>query len=135
MTVRVTTLKGPDAGLYYVEALGGYYLDAGEPLGVWQGRGAERLGLEGEIDDEVFLALMAGLAPDTGEPLGRRYGDRSVRGFDATASAPKTVSVRLPSATRRPATRSSPPTTPRSRPWWVGSRTTPSRGTASTARW
>ncbi|MDQ4130131.1 MAG: relaxase domain-containing protein, partial [Actinomycetota bacterium] len=85
--------KGPDAGLYYVEALGGYYLDAGEPLGVWQGSGAERLGLEGEVDDEVFLALIAGLHPQSGDPLGRRYGARSVRGFDATASAPKSVSV------------------------------------------
>jgi conjugative relaxase-like TrwC/TraI family protein len=93
VTVRVTTLKGPDAGLYYVEVLGGYYLDAGEPLGVWHGRGAERLGLDGEVDDDVFLALMAGLDPDTGEPLGRRYGEGSVRGFDATASAPKSVSV------------------------------------------
>jgi hypothetical protein len=35
MTVRVTTLKGPDAGLYYVEALPSYYLDAGEPT--WEG--------------------------------------------------------------------------------------------------
>ena len=31
MTVRVTTLKGPDAGAYYVEALPSYYLDSGEP--------------------------------------------------------------------------------------------------------
>ena len=41
MTVRVTTLKGADAGLYYVEALPSYYLDAGEPAGVWHGLGAE----------------------------------------------------------------------------------------------
>ncbi len=31
MTVRVTTLKGPLAGAYYVEQLPSYYLDAGEP--------------------------------------------------------------------------------------------------------
>ena len=93
VTVRVTTLKGPGAGLYYVEALGGYYLDGGEPAGLWRGRGAERLGLVGEVDDAVFLSLMAGLDPDTGEPLGRRYGEGSVRGFDATASAPKSASV------------------------------------------
>lgn len=93
MTARVTTLKGPGAGLYYVEALPSYYLDAGEPTGRWLGEGARRLGLEGEVDDEAFLALMAGLDPASGEPLGRRYGDASVRGFDITASAPKSVSA------------------------------------------
>ena len=51
MTARVTTLKGPDAGAYYVEALPNYYLDSGEPKGIWHGRGAEQLGLEGEIVD------------------------------------------------------------------------------------
>ncbi len=93
MTVRVTTLKGPDAGLYYVEGLPSYYLDAGEPAGVWQGDGAVFLGLVGEVRDEDFLDLMAGLEPGSHEPLGRRYGEGSVRGFDVTASAPKSVSV------------------------------------------
>ena len=37
VTVRASTLKGPDAGLYYVEALPSYYLDAGEPPGVAAG--------------------------------------------------------------------------------------------------
>ena len=32
MTVRVTTLKGADAGAYYVEALPNYYLQSGEPV-------------------------------------------------------------------------------------------------------
>jgi conjugative relaxase-like TrwC/TraI family protein len=93
MTVRVTTLKGVDAGLYYVEALTSYYLDAGEPAGHWRGDGALFLGLQGEVDDDSFLNLMAGLDPATGEPLGRAYGEDSVRGFDVTASAPKSVSV------------------------------------------
>ncbi|MGI8807700.1 MAG: MobF family relaxase [Acidimicrobiales bacterium] len=93
VTVRVTTLKGADAGLYYVEALPSYYLDAGEPAGHWRGDGALFLGLDGEVDDDAFLNLMAGLDPATGEPLGRPYGENSVRGFDVTASAPKSVSV------------------------------------------
>ncbi len=93
LTVRVTTLKGADAGLYYVEGLPSYYLDAGEPAGVWRGTGAVFLGLVGEVQEEDFLALMAGLEPGSEEPLGRRYGEGSVRGFDVTASAPKSVSV------------------------------------------
>ena len=93
LTVRVTTLKGIDAGLYYVEALPSYYIEPGEPAGVWRGTGAVFLGLVGEVADEDFLALMAGLEPGSDEPLGRRYGEGSVRGFDVTASAPKSVSV------------------------------------------
>ena len=95
VTARVTTLKGADAGTYYVEALPNYYLDSGEPAGIWHGRGAEMLGLNGEIDDREFLAVMAGLDPRArGEAhLGRVYGESSVRGFDITASAPKSVSV------------------------------------------
>ncbi|HUP69995.1 MAG TPA: MobF family relaxase [Acidimicrobiales bacterium] len=93
MTVRVQTLKGADAGAYYVEHLPSYYLDAGEPPGRWHGKGAELLDLAGEVDDEAFLALMAGLHPETGNHLGRRYGDHAARGFDMTASAPKSVSV------------------------------------------
>lgn len=36
MSVRVTTRKGADAGVYNVEALPNYYLDSGEPRGVCQ---------------------------------------------------------------------------------------------------
>ena len=95
MTARVTTLKGADAGAYYVEALPNYYLESGEPKGVWHGKGAEELGLEGEIIDGEFMRIMAGLHPRArGDvPLGRAYGDDSVRGFDITASAPKSVST------------------------------------------
>jgi conjugative relaxase-like TrwC/TraI family protein len=93
VTLRVTTLKGGTVGRYYTEQLPSYYLDGGEPPGVWWGRGAVRLGLVGEIDDEAFLAVMAGRDPETGEDLGRRFGEGSVRGFDATFSAPKSVSV------------------------------------------
>jgi len=95
MTARVTTLKGADAGAYYVEALPSYYLDSGEPKGIWHGNGAERLGLEGEIVDHEFLRIMAGQFPQgrVAVHLGRPYTDDSVRGFDITASAPKSVST------------------------------------------
>jgi len=92
--VRVTTLKGADAGAYYVEQLPNYYLDSGEPRGIWFGDGARQLGVTGEVDDDAFLAVMAGMDPRRPDrDLGRRYDDKSVRGFDVTASAPKSVSV------------------------------------------
>ncbi len=94
MTVRVTTLKGADAGSYYVEQLPNYYLDSGEPRGIWLGTAAIELGLVGEVADDAFIALMGGKDPRRAErDLGRHYDDKSVRGFDVTASAPKSVSV------------------------------------------
>lgn len=93
MTARTTTLRGADAGRYYVEAKLGYYLDRGEPAGVWRGAGAEALGLEGSIDEDDFLDLMTGVDPRTGALLGSRHSDRTTRGFDVTCSAPKSVSV------------------------------------------
>ena len=92
--MRVTTLKGADAGAYYVEQLPNYYLQSGEPRGVWLGDAAPVLGLTGEIEDDDFLALMAGMDPQRPDRhLGRRYNDKSARGYDVTASAPKSVSI------------------------------------------
>lgn len=93
MTARTTTLQGSDAGRYYVEQELDYYLDRGEPPGQWLGRGAERLGLDGTVDEDDFLALMAGLDPGTGRLLGSAHTERTVRGYDVTCSAPKAVSV------------------------------------------
>jgi conjugative relaxase-like TrwC/TraI family protein len=93
MTVRVTTLKGTGAGRYYTEHLPSYYLNGDEPPGRWWGQGADRLGLHGMVDSDAFLAVMAGHDPATGRDLGRRFGESSVRGYDATFSAPKSVSV------------------------------------------
>ncbi len=93
MTVRVTTLKGAEAGRYYTEHLPSYYLDGDEPPGRWWGQGADRLGLHGVVEPDAFLAVMAGCDPATGQDLGRRFGEGSVRGYDATFSAPKSVSV------------------------------------------
>ena len=88
------TLKGPTAGVYYLNELPRYYLDAdGEPPGRWHGHAAEMLGIDVRIVDGDFLAVMAGRDPTTNRDLGRVYGTESVRGFDVTASAPKSVSV------------------------------------------
>jgi conjugative relaxase-like TrwC/TraI family protein len=93
VTARTTTLRGADAGRYYVEDQLGYYLDRGEPSGVWRGRGAERLGLRGVVDEDDFLGSMAGQDPSTGRLLGTPHTEKTVRGFDVTCSAPKSVSV------------------------------------------
>jgi conjugative relaxase-like TrwC/TraI family protein len=70
-----------------------YYLDPAEPPGRWCGSGCEAVSLEGEVLPEELQALLEGRHPGTGAALGRRFGDRSARGFDATFSATKSVSV------------------------------------------
>jgi conjugative relaxase-like TrwC/TraI family protein len=93
VTVRVTSLKGPGAGAYYVAEHGGYYLAAGEPPGRWFGDAADRLGLALSFDNGSFVTVLAGIDPSTGVELGRAFGERSVRGYDVTFSAPKSVSL------------------------------------------
>ena len=82
--VRVTTLKGTAAGIYYTHelglGLGVYYTQGEEPPGRWVGAQADALGLHGELDPAVFLRLMAGLDPDTEQKLGRAYGESRRRG-------------------------------------------------------
>jgi conjugative relaxase-like TrwC/TraI family protein len=70
-----------------------YYLDPAEPPGRWWGSGCAAVGVDGEVLPEQLQALLEGRHPATGATLGRRFGDRSARGFDATFSAAKSVSV------------------------------------------
>ena len=70
-----------------------YYLDPDEPPGRWWGSGCAALGLAGEVDGGQLRALLDARHPTTGTRLGRGFGASSARGFDATFSAPKSVSV------------------------------------------
>ena len=81
-------------GAYYTGlAREDYYLEGGEPPGLWQGRGAELLGLAGQVDKEVFAALFGGHDAQ-GNDLVQNAGDRTRQpGWDLTFSVPKSVSV------------------------------------------
>ena len=74
---------------YYLDAVAkgaeDYYVGRGEAPGYWAGRGAELLGLDGEVTPEALRAILAGAAPD-GSMLGA--GNRTVPGFDLTFSVP-----------------------------------------------
>ena len=100
--LRVTTLHASSAAAtaaYYAE-----YLTAapGEAPGRWSGEQARLLGLTGTVDVDSLQALLEGRDPVTGTQLGQRLLDRidakgrvirAVSGFDATFSAPKSLSV------------------------------------------
>src|SRR6185437_17046700 len=82
-----------------------YYAEGERVTGTWQGRGAELLGLAGEVESEQFEAVRQGLDPQSGEFLRQRHsadrigtdGNVQSRGrnlYDFTISAPKSLSVR-----------------------------------------
>ena len=100
--MRVTTLYAASAAAtasYYTQ-----YLTAapGEQPGQWLGRQADAFGLTGRVDGAALELLLSGRHPVDGSVLGRPLVDRvradgsvtrAVAGFDATLSAPKSVSV------------------------------------------
>ncbi len=100
--LRVTTLHASCAAAtaaYYAQYLTGA---PGEVPGVWSGRQAGGLGLSGRVEVDALESLLSGRDAITGTPLGRELLDRyttdgrvvrAVSGFDATFSAPKSLSV------------------------------------------
>ncbi len=99
--LRVTTLYASSAtatAAYYTR----YLVAPGEQPGVWSGEQATALGLTGRVTPDELQALLEGRDPTSGMSLGNLLVDRTladgrviraVAGFDATFSAPKSVSV------------------------------------------
>ena len=70
-----------------------YYLDGGEPPGIWLGRGAIHLGIAGQVRSEDYYLLLDGYSPDK-QPLVQNPGDEERRtAWDLTFSAPKSISL------------------------------------------
>jgi len=100
--LRVTTLYAATAATtaqYYTRYL--TQADCEIP-GEWMGRQAAGLGLQGEVTTEALQSLLEGRHPTTRVALGNPLLDRvtssgtvvrAVAGFDATFSAPKSLSV------------------------------------------
>jgi conjugative relaxase-like TrwC/TraI family protein len=70
-----------------------YYAGVGESPGVWAGRWAKALGLEGVVEAGELRALVDGKHPKTGASLLSGLRPRSVLAFDLTFSSPKSVSL------------------------------------------
>ncbi len=84
-----------------------YYSEAGEVKGRWSGRLADEWNLRGEVSSEQYERLVAGQDPHTGEQLVQavkaretvnEFGETIITsehraGWDATISAPKSVSL------------------------------------------
>src|ERR1044071_4612014 len=92
--LSIFPLRTSDPARYYIEAISlgaeEYYLGRGAVPGRWLGRCCEALGLSGTVDAVDLRSLLAGRRPDGGD---LRDGWVLRPGYDATFSAPKSVSV------------------------------------------
>ncbi|HUA36028.1 MAG TPA: MobF family relaxase [Candidatus Binataceae bacterium] len=90
-------LSAAQAETYYEEKYvhDDYYSERQQVVGEWFGKGANALGLSGEVATEDFRAILNGQRPQDGEVLVHTANGRSERraGWDATFNAPKSVSI------------------------------------------
>ena len=82
-----------------------YYSEKGTNVGQWRGKGAEALGLKGDIKKEDFSRISRGINPTNGERFRRMTLGRTrevngeitqvkeIAGWDMVISAPKSVSI------------------------------------------
>ncbi|MGH7170120.1 MAG: MobF family relaxase, partial [Gemmataceae bacterium] len=96
MALMITMSKSAAAAQkYFSEHLGqsDYLSQDGARPGLWFGKGAERLGLKGEVAAQDFIALAGNRDPKTGERLSVRDVANARPGYDFTFSPPKSVSA------------------------------------------
>ena len=92
--LTLTALRDPEYLISSVAlAIDEYYAGVGEAPGVWAGRFAAELGLEGVVEPDQLRALVQGRRPVSGEDLLAGRPERRVNAFDATFSAPKSASL------------------------------------------
>lgn len=89
MVCTVSIIKNAGQAADYYNQTDDYYRESGHAPTAWQGQGAEALGLRGEVTPAQAEAILSGRLPD-GDRVG---GDDHRCGWDATFSAPKSVSV------------------------------------------
>ncbi len=83
------------AKAYFSEALAqaDYYINDQELQGKFEGRLAERLGIEGAATKENFFALAENIDPRTGKSLTPRTKEDRTVGYDINFHCPKSVSI------------------------------------------
>lgn len=83
------------AKAYFAEALSkaDYYLNDQELQGRMQGKLAERLGITGPVNKEVFHHLCDNINPTTGQSLTPNTRENRITGYDISFSCPKSLSI------------------------------------------
>src|SRR5258708_33890411 len=95
--LNITTITRQSAGKvvnYYADGADDYYAKDGSAM-QWQGRGADALGLQGDVQQARFRELLDGRI-DRDTRIKRSAGSEKYKerlGYDLTFSAPKGVSL------------------------------------------
>src|SRR5438270_14041180 len=90
--IRITQQDSAAAAKsYYSKA--DYYSEGQELVRSWGGKGADRLGLSGTVDEQSFERLCDNVDPGTGNQLTVRMRAERRVGYDFTFSVPKSVSL------------------------------------------
>jgi conjugative relaxase-like TrwC/TraI family protein len=93
----IVNTSSAGAKSYYSQGLSkeDYYTkeNSQEIIGLWGGKGATLLGLNGTVDREQFASLCDNLNPATGEQLTARNAENRRVGYDLNFHAPKSVSI------------------------------------------
>ena len=103
MVASIGAVAAPAQGASYYERDGYYAKDdpAHREASVWQGRGAEDLGLSGPVDPDTFRAVLEGVVPDgSGRRLGRPGKDGSFHHRPRPRPHPLGAQIRLPPRVR-----------------------------------
>ena len=90
--LRITQNDSPQGAAKYFKHAD-YYSEGQELVGVWRGKGAERLGLAGEIAEKDWAELCDNRDPASGEQLTSRQKANRRVGYDFTFNAPKSLSL------------------------------------------
>lgn len=91
--LSIQAMAGGQGEYYLGLAREDYYLEGGEPTGLWWGRGADSLKLRGVVQRDALRKMLCGFSVH-GEKLTQNAGREHRRpGWDLTFSAPKSVSV------------------------------------------
>lgn len=88
--INLTRIKSAGGAADYLSKTDDYYREGDHAPTAWHGEGAERLGLQGEVNSKDFERLLHGRLPD-GTQL--TQGKNHAPGHDMTLSAPKSVSI------------------------------------------
>jgi conjugative relaxase-like TrwC/TraI family protein len=90
--IRINAIPNNAAAKAYYRSAD-YHMEGQEQPAFWRGKGAEMLGLTGEVKREDFEALCDNLNPNTGKQLTAKTIQNRRVGYDLTFSVPKSVSL------------------------------------------
>jgi conjugative relaxase-like TrwC/TraI family protein len=91
--LSICTLKSSSQASQYYQSENYYSQDGENSYTEWLGKGSEKLGLEGPVNEQDFKQLLDGHSPTGNKLIQGTNGKNHRPGYDLTFSAPKSVSI------------------------------------------